>query len=133
VLEELLVLAPGVALALEGDVAPVLAPVADRREDVGRLRRAVRPEIQEDGLAGRLELEPLAARQPAVLPLPVLGEGEEGAVRLEEVDRLLQPVLELELELNRIGLQVDQPPGRRQLRIGLGAAVEVDQQVGRAV
>ena len=52
---------------------------------------------------------------------------------LEEVDRLLPPVLELELELHRVGLQVDEPAGRRQLGQRLGAAVEVDQQLRGAV
>ena len=31
---------------------------------------------------------------------------------LEEVDRLLDAVLQLELQLDRVGLQVDEPAGR---------------------
>src|SRR6185312_13764760 len=57
--EKLVVLAPGVALTLVGDVAPLLAPVADRRVELGRLRRAVGPEIHHHRLAGRHEAEAL--------------------------------------------------------------------------
>ena len=126
-------LAPGVALALVGDVTPLLPPVADRREDIRRLRRAIGPEVDHNRLAGRHKAKSAVLRQPAVRAAPILGEGEEGRVGLEEVDRLLDPMLQLELQLDRVGLQVDEPAAGAQLRQGLGAAVEVDQQLGGAV
>ena len=40
---------------------------------------------------------------------------------------------ELDLQLDRVGLEVDEPPARGQLGQRLRAAVQVDDQVGRAV
>jgi hypothetical protein len=51
----------------------------------------------------------------------VLGEGEERRVRLEEVEARLQPVVQLDLQLDRVGLQVDQAAGLGVLGPRLGA------------
>ena len=95
--EELVVLAPRVALALEGHVAPVLAPVPDRGEQLARLERAVGPQVKDDGLSRRLKAKAVVLGQAAFGPAPVLGEREERAVRLQALDRLLQSVVQLEL------------------------------------
>ena len=54
-------------------------------------------------------------------------------MRLEEVERVCVLVVQLDLELDRVGLEVDEAPGRVVLRPRLGAAVEVDDQLGRRV
>src|SRR5436309_1458663 len=126
-------LAPRVGLSLELHGAPVLLPVADRRERLTSGGRGVLPEVDDDRLAGGTKVESLAHRQRAAGPAPVLREGEEGAVLLEELHRLGNLVVQLELELDRVGLEVDQSPRRDQLRGGPGPAVEVDQELGGSV
>ena len=69
------------------------------------------PEVEHDRLARRQELEAVGDRQAAVGPAVVLAEGEERDVRLEEVDRLGVLLVQLDLQLHRVGLEVDQPPG----------------------
>jgi hypothetical protein len=51
-------------------------------------------------------------------------------VRVEERPGAVQAVVQLHLQLHRVGLQVDQPAGGGVLRQRLGAAVQVDDQVG---
>jgi hypothetical protein len=101
------VLAPAVAHVLEDDVPPGLAPVADRRE-VEPVAVAAVPEVQHDRLARRQQREPVLDREQAVGIARVLGEREVRAVGLEELDRALDLVLELDLKLDGIGLEVDE-------------------------
>ena len=71
-----------------------------------------------------MEGKALRHRQAAPgLPV-VLSEREEGDVRLEEVERVLPLLVQLDLELHRVGLQVHQAVGLVVLRPRLGPAVE---------
>ena len=107
-------------------------PVADRRVE-RRVLAAAEPEVGHDGLARRMEGEAVRHRQAAPGLSVVLAEREEGDVRLEEVERVLPLLVQLDLELHGIGLQVDEAAGLVVLRPRLGAAVEVDDQLGRRV
>ena len=85
-------LAPAVGLALEaarraraGASSPTV--VNTRTAD----SPAVSPEVEDDRLPGREEAEPVADRQQAVRVARSSREGEERAVRLEELDRLRRP------------------------------------------
>src|SRR5262249_48890281 len=109
----LLVLAPAVALAVELDRPPALAPVGDRREAIDRRLGGVLPEVRDDRLACRAKREALARRQRAVRRPEVLGEGEERAVWLEEGMRKGVAFVQLDLQRDGIGLEVDQTAARR--------------------
>src|SRR5262249_48707558 len=112
-LEELEVLAPMVGFAAESQLAPELHPVTDRGVGPpGRHLRAA-PQVQDNRLARGQEAETRRDREQAIRAAEVLAEAEEGAVRLEESDGGLATLGELELQLDRIGLQVDQPAGER--------------------
>ena len=127
------VLAPSVGLSLVADVAPRLPPVADGREArIGRLARPL-PAVEHHRLAGRPKLEAIADRQRAGVGAQVLGEGEVGAVRVQELHGRFAAVVKLDLELDGIGLEVDEAAARAQLRPRLGAAVQVDDQLGLPV
>jgi hypothetical protein len=133
ILLELEVLAPAVAAAVERHLPPLLTPVPDRREPAVDRVAQRRPEVETNRLTGRAKLKEGRLRKPAVPGGPVLGEGEEGAVLLEELDRVRQLLLELCLELHGIGLHVDQPARPAVLRARDRAAVEVDDELGRVV
>ena len=80
-----------------------------------------------------MEREAIGHGQTATRPAVVLAEGEEGDVRLEEVERVLLLVVKLDLELHRVGLDVDEPAGLGVLGARFRAAVEVEDQLGRGV
>ena len=127
-------LAPAVALAVELDLAPRLTPVADGREALGHALAPVpAPEVHDHRLPGRVKGEAVLHGKLAVRVAVVLGIREERAVRLEEVDRRLEPVVELDLQGDRIRLQVHEPVGRVVLGQRLGPAMQVDDADGRAV
>jgi hypothetical protein len=75
----------------------------------------VLPEIDHDRLPSGVKGEPLVDRQLAVGPL-------------EKVGRLLEAVVELDLQLNGVGLEVGEPAGGGQLGKGHGSAVEVYEE-----
>ena len=131
-LHELVVLAPAVALAVEDHVAPRLAPVADRGQLLAGARPSL-PEVHDHRLPGGVQREAVLERQAAVRIAVVLGVAEECAVRLEEVERRLHPLVELGLKLHRVGLEVHEPVRRVQLGAWLGAAVHVDHHQGGVV
>jgi hypothetical protein len=82
-----------------------LPPVPDRRK--GARRDEVgpfSPKIEDDRLPRRAEGEPVQDGQLAVRVAVVFGEGEVGTMALEEVDRFLKVVMQLDLELDRVGL-----------------------------
>ena len=54
-------------------------------------------------------------------------------MRLEELERVRRGSRKLDLELHRIGLEVDEAAGRGVLGPRLGAAVQVDDQLRRRV
>ena len=111
-----------------------LRPVADGREGQARgdgRRQAGRlPEVTNHRLARRLELEALADRQQAVAIAIVLAEGEECTVRREEVDGFPAVVVQLDLDLDRVGFQKDEPVGGVVLGERLGGTVQVDDEGG---
>ena len=132
-LAPLLVLAPAVPLAFVVDRAPKLPPVADGREaQLADGSRAGVPEVEHDRLARGPEVELLGDRKPADLRAEVLGEREVRGVCGEEVDRRLQSVVQLDLQTNRVGLEVDEPPGLGELGQRIGRAVQVDDELGLA-
>src|SRR5207237_6793233 len=63
----------------------------------------------------------------------VLRESEMGDVLVEELGRLSIPPSQADLDLDRVGLHVDQPPRLSVLREWLGAAVEIHDELGRAI
>src|SRR5262249_15409178 len=65
-LEDLRVLAPRVRLVSDLQVPPELPPVADRRVERSRPDVAAVPEVEDDRLPRREELEPLPPRQAAI-------------------------------------------------------------------
>ena len=80
-----------------------------------------------------MEGEALRHRQSAAgLPV-VLAEREECDVRLEELEGVGMVLVQLDLELNGIRLEVDEATRLVVLGKGLGAAVEVDDQLGARV
>src|SRR5262249_10922446 len=105
-----------------GDVPPGLAPVANGGVDA-RVLAASNPEVGDHRLSGGIEREALRNGQPAPrLPI-VLAKREEGDVRLQEVERELVLLMQLDLELHRIGLQIDQTAGLVMLRSRLRPAM----------
>src|SRR5581483_12029441 len=110
----------------------VLLPVADRRERPSRGGGDVAPEVEHHRLAGGVEGEAVGGGEGAVWTADVLPEGEERAVGLEEVDRLAAISVELDLELHRVRLHVDEPARGGELGERLGAAVEIEDQMSGA-
>ncbi len=80
-----------------------------------------------------MEREEVGDGQTAAGLTVVLAEGEERDVRFQEVDRLLPMVVELDLKLDRISLEVDEPASSIVLGPRLCASVEIDDQLGRGV
>src|SRR3954451_10571400 len=76
-------------------------------------------------------MEAVGDRQQAFLLPVVLGEREESRVRLEKGIGGLVALRELELQLNRVRLQVDEAVGLAQLRQGLGSPMQVHDQLRR--
>src|SRR4051812_34792198 len=78
-LQELVVLAPVVDLAVEDHLPPRLLPVADGGERLAAALAALAfPEVQHDRLPRGLEIEAGGDRQAAVGSAVVFAEGEEG-------------------------------------------------------
>ena len=117
-----------VRLPGEREVAPLLVPVRHSRE--GRCPRAstARPQIENNRLPGGVEAEPPFDRKLAIRHPPVLAEGEERHMRLEERDGLLLPLVQLDLELYGIGLQVHEAAGLVVLRSRRRTAVQIDYE-----
>ena len=132
-LEELVVLAPGVALAPEDQLALPLPPVADGREHRAGRRGPLAPEVEDHGLARRPEVVAVRDRQEAIGPAVILPEGEVGAMAIEELDGLRIVLRQLDLDLDRVRLQEDQPVRRAMLGQRQGPAMEVDDPSGRVV
>ena len=86
------------------------------------------PELDDHRLPRRQEPEPRRDRDPAVRLPVVLAPGEQRRVLLEELDRLRQLLMQLDLAHHGIGAEVDEPPGGHVLRQRRGSAVEVEQQ-----
>src|SRR5262249_38703476 len=96
-LHELAVLAPVISLTFQADLAPILLPVTDRRE-----RRAGRyppglPQVDENRLTCRQELESRRYRESTVGVAEVLPEREERGVGFEEIDGALRALVQLDL------------------------------------
>ena len=131
--QELVMFAPRVALAAKPDLAPLLLPVADARERcAGDGRRRI-PKIHDHRLPRGVEGEKLTDRQSAVRAPDVFPEGKKRDVRIEEINRRLELIVQLDLQLHRVGFQIHEPPGGRVLGQRDGAAVEVDDDVGLGV
>ena len=123
-------LTPAVRLSLERDLAPLLLPVADRGEGRAPTAGMVVPTVHDDRLAGRSEFEPFRDRQLTVGPTVVLAEGEEGTVRLEEIDGVLIVVEELDLQGHGVRFDVDESARRAVLGKRFGRTVQIDQERG---
>ena len=126
-------LAPMVDFALKTDLAPRLLPVTDSGKRVACAIAVWLPEIEHDRLARRPEVEALRDWHLAVGIAVVFAPGEEGGVWFHEIDGPLQIVIQLNLNLYRVGAQVDEPAGRAMLGQRLGATVQVEDQLSRAV
>ena len=121
--------APRVALAAKPHFAPLLLPVADARERCAGADCRRVPEIHDHRLPGGLEGEELTDRQPAVRVPDVFPEGKKRDVGIEEINRRLKLVVQLDLQLHGVGFQIHEPPGGRVLGQRDGAAMEIDDDV----
>ena len=129
---ELEVLAPVVGLAAEGDRAVRLTPVGDRRERLGCAAVKRRPEIHHDRLTRRHEREPIGPGHPAIGVAVVLAPREKGAVGRQVVDDALVAIVERDLDLDRVGPDVDEAAAGAMFGSRHGAAVEVEDHGGVA-
>ena len=74
------------------------------------------PELDDHRLPRRQEPEPLRYRDPAVRLPVVLAPGEQRRVLLEQLDRVRQLLMQLDLAQHGIGAEVDEPPGGHVFR-----------------
>ena len=84
-------------------------------------------------MARRSEREAIRDRQAAARTPVVLAEREKRDVRLEKGEGVLPLLVELDLELNGVGLEVDESAGLVVLRPRLRPAMQVDDQFCRGV
>src|SRR5712692_4470321 len=126
-------LAPAIGLATKLNVAPLLAPAADRRVDLARANASALPEVKHNWLASRPKVEWCGVGQQAVVAAQVLAEREKCAVRPEVVDTFLPPIRQLNFDLYWICFQVDQSIGRDVLGPRFSPAVQIDDQCRRAI
>src|SRR5262249_10638211 len=91
----LVVLAPGVCLAPERHVVPVLPPIADGRERVATASAAISPEIADDRGSRRLEWKSIRQRHPAIGLAVVSTPGVERTMRLEKLSSFPPVVVQL--------------------------------------
>src|SRR6266516_226214 len=102
-----MVLTPAVDLALKFDVAVFLSPIADRGEVKPGTFAVWSPEVDHDWLARRPKLKSLREGHGAVRIAVIFAPCEEGGVPRQVGNAALRAVMEIHLELNWVGFQVD--------------------------
>ena len=131
-LRELEVFTPSILFSAQFHRAPSLPPISHGRENVSRIAFFVRPKLDYDRLARREKTKLFWRGKRAIGVSDVFAESKKGAVVREKVDRGLAFAMKLDLQLHRIGLEINQPAGGGVFRQWLGAAVQINDELGRS-
>jgi hypothetical protein len=91
------------------------------------------PEIEHEGLPRGLKMESVGDGQFAVGFAIVLTESKEGDVRRKEVNRLLDVVMQFDLDGDGVCFKVDQSSCCIVLGSRHRPAVQVDDEIGRVI